>query len=202
LPVADQQSPTVGSAQAVDLSVFLDLLGRIGEKVKNYLKIVVLAGVGMALGGTVNAQTASSQANDSHVISDQDLELLRKDIRSQKKQLVAANLKLTDAEATKFWPVYDRYTADLIKINDKKYGLIQEYADHWGTMTDEQASSILRQWLDVDIAIAQLRQKYAPEVAQVLNGRKTATFFQLDRRISMMIDLQWSSKLPIVQAQE
>ena len=156
----------------------------------------------MALGGTANAQTASSQANDPRVISDQDLQLLRKDIRSQKKQLVAANLKLTDAEATKFWPVYDRYTADLIKINDKKYGLVQEYADHWGTMTDEQASSFLRQWLDVDIAIAQLRQKYVPEVAQVLNGRKTATFFQLDRRISMMIDLQLSSQLPIVQAQE
>jgi hypothetical protein len=170
--------------------------------VKNHLIVVVLAGVGMALGGTANAQTASSQANDPHVISDQDLALLRKDIRSQKKQLVAANLKLTDAEATKFWPVYERYTADLIKINDKKFGLIQEYADHWGTMTDEQASSFLRQWLDVDIAIAQLRQKYVPEVAQVLNGRKTTTFFQLDRRISMMIDLQLSSKVPIVQVQE
>jgi hypothetical protein len=170
--------------------------------VKNYLIVVVLAGAGVALGGTANAQTATSRANDPHAIKDQDLQLLRKDIRSQKKQLVAANLKLTDAEATKFWPVYDRYTADLIKINDRKYALIQEYADHWGTMTDEQASSFLRQWLDVDMAIAQLRQKYVPEVAQVLNGRKTATFFQLDRRISMMIDLQLASEVPIVQAQE
>ena len=69
-------------------------------------------------------------------------------------------------------------------------------------MTDEQASSFLRRWLDMDIAITQLRQKYVPEVAQVLNGRKTATFFQLDRRLSMMIDLQLSSQLPIVPAQE
>src|SRR5246127_4043007 len=160
-----------------------------------------MAGVCMC-GAMVNAQTAPAQESNPHVISSRDLDLLRKDIRSQKKQLVAANLKLTDAEATKFWPVYDRYTADLIKINDKKFGLIQEYADHWGTMTDEQASSFLRQWLDVDIAIVQLRQKYVPEVAQVLNGRKTATFFQLDRRISMMVDLQLASKVPIVQAQE
>jgi len=69
-------------------------------------------------------------------------------------------------------------------------------------MTDEQASSFLRRWLDIDIAITRLRQKYVPEVAQVLNGRKTATFFQLDRRLSMMIDLQLSSQLPIVPAQE
>jgi hypothetical protein len=59
---------------------------------------------------------------------------MRKDIRSQKKQLIAQNPKLTDAEATKFWPIYDQYTAELVKINDKKYATIQEYADHYGTL--------------------------------------------------------------------
>jgi hypothetical protein len=69
-------------------------------------------------------------------------------------------------------------------------------------MTDEQASLYLRSWLDVDIAITQLRQKYVPIVSQVLNGKKSATFFQLDRRISMMVDIQLASQIPIVQAQE
>jgi len=166
------------------------------------LVVVVVAVMSMVCGAGANAQAAPQQENNPHVISSQDLDLLRKDIRSQKKQLIAANLKLTDAEATKFWPVYDQYTAELVKLNDKKFGVIQNYADNWGTMTDEQASLFLRQWLDVDTAITQLRQKYVPIVSQVLNGRKTATFFQLDRRISMMIDLQLSSQMPLVQAQE
>jgi len=38
-------------------------------------------------------------------------------------------------------------------------------------------------------------------VAKVLEGRKTATFFQLDRRIAMMMDLQVSSQMPLVQEQ-
>jgi hypothetical protein len=59
-----------------------------------------------------------------------------------------------------------------------------------------------RNWLDMDIAIAQLRQKYVPMVAKVLDGIKTATFFQLDRRIAMMMDLQVSSQMPLVQEQE
>ena len=163
--------------------------------------VVVMVGAWMMCLGQLGAQT-TPQANAQHVISSQDLDLLRKDLRSQKKQLIAANLKLTDAEATKFWPVYDQYTAELVKINDKKYALIQDYADHWGTMTDEQALMFLRQWLDVDIATTQLRQKYVPAVSQVLNGRGTATFFQLDRRISMMIDLQLASQIPLVQAQQ
>jgi hypothetical protein len=169
--------------------------------VKELFVVLVMAGVSMC-GARVHAQTAPAQENNPHVISSQDLDLLRKDIRSKKKQLVAANLRLTDTEATKFWPIYDRYTAELIAINDKKFALVQNYADNWGKMTNEQSLSFIRQWLDMDILITQLRQKYVPIVSQVLDGKKSATFFQLDRRMSMMIDLQVSSQMPLVQAQE
>ena len=129
-------------------------------------------------------------------------ELLRKDIRSKKKQLIAANLKLTEAEATKFWPVYDQYTQELIGINDKKYALIKQYAENWGGITDDQAMIWVRDWLDLDTAVTQLRSKYVPLVRAVLPGKKAATFFQLDRRVSEMIDLQISSQIPLVQSQE
>jgi len=130
------------------------------------------------------------------------MDLLRKDLRSQRKQLIAANLQLTDTEATKFWPVYDQYTAELISINDRKFALIQEYADNWGKLTDQQSLSFIQQWLDLDIEIAQLRQKYVPIVNKTLEGKKAATFFQLDRRIAMMIELQVSSQMPLVQQQD
>lgn len=164
--------------------------------------IALTALMSLVCGTGTLAQDKTQQSNEPHVISNQDLELLRKDLRSQKKQLIASNLKLTDTEATEFWPVYDQYTAELMKINDKKFGLIQEYADHWGTMTDEKALSYAREWLDVDTAITQLRSKYVPLVSQVLPGRKTATFFQLDRRISMLVDIQLASQIPLVQEQD
>lgn len=162
--------------------------------------VAVLVGAGLIIGSRTSAQTATSQDNP-HVISDQDLGLLRKDIRSQRKQLIASNLNLTDQEATKFWPVYDQYVSDLTTINDKKFGLIQEYADNYGKLTNEQSLSLVRRWLDADIEIAQLRQKYVPIVSKVLDGKKSATFFQLDRRIAMMIELQLSSQMPLVQSQ-
>ena len=162
--------------------------------------VVVLAVASMACVDQARAQ-APPQSDSQHVIGNKDIELLRQDIRSQKKQLIAQNLKLSDAEATKFWPVYDKYTAELVKINDKKYALIQSYADQYATMTDEQALSFTRQWLDVDTQVAQLRQKYVPMFSQVLTGRNTATFFQLDRRLSMLIELQLAAKIPVVQRQ-
>lgn len=163
---------------------------------------ILIAGSCLFAGTTVRAQTSPQKENTTtHVISDQDLDLLRKDLRSQRKQLIAANLQLTDTEAAKFWPVYDQYITELISINDRKFALIQGYADNWGKMTNEQSLLFIRQWLDLDIEIAQLRQKYVPKVTKILEGKKTATFFQLDRRIAMMIELQVSSQIPVVQQQ-
>ena len=151
---------------------------------------------------TASAQTIAPRESSSRgTISNQDLELLRKDLRAKRKQLIAANLKLTEEEASRFWPVYDQYIKELIAINDKKFALIQDYADNFGRMTNDQSLLFMRQWLDSDIATTELRQKYVPIVAKVLDGKKTATFFQLDRRIAMMIELQVSSQIPLVQDQ-
>lgn len=165
------------------------------------MTLVLISGTWMLSGARARAQATPPKENSARVISDQDLDLLRKDLRSKRKQLIAANLKMTDTEATKFWPVYDQYVGELITINDKKFALIQDYADNWGKLTSEQSLSFIRQWLDSDIATAQLRQKYVPIVAKVLDGKKTATFFQMDRRIAMMMELQVSSQMPLVQEQ-
>jgi hypothetical protein len=53
----------------------------------------------------------------------------------------------------------------------------------------------------VDVAVTQLRAKYLPIVSKAIGGKKGATWAQLDRRIQMMVDLQLSSKTPLVQAQ-
>lgn len=64
-------------------------------------------------------------------------------------------------------------------------------------MSDFDSLLFIRNWLDSDISTTQLRQKYVPIVSKVLDGKKTATFFQLDRRIAMMLELQVSSQVPL-----
>jgi hypothetical protein len=154
----------------------------------------------MAYGDRAQAQAAAPQASSAtEVISEQDVALMREDIRSKKKQLIAQNLKLTDAEATKFWPVYDKYVAEQDKINDVRFKLIKGYADQHGSLTDEEASNFGKQMLEAETQWSQLREKYFPAISKVLPGRSTATFFQLERRISMMIELQISSQIPLIE---
>lgn len=155
---------------------------------------------------TAVAQDSSSQSATANSAAgantDQQLTLLRRDIRSIKKQLIAANLTLTDIEATKFWQVYEQYSTETERINDIRTAIIKEYSEDYGALTDDQADNLIRHWLDTDIEQTTLRQRYVAIFRKVLSGKKAATFFQLDHRISMMIELQLTSQLPLAQSQD
>lgn len=174
------------------------------------MKKMTRVALAMSLAASLAPFAASAQeskgapaptAQSSQAQIDQDVALLRQDLRSAKKQMIAANLKLTDAEATKFWPVYDQYAADQAKLGDDKYALIKEYADGFGKLSDEQALSLTKKATALEEKIAKLRADYVPKVAKVLPGTKTATFFQIDRRINGLIDLQLAHEIPLVQDQ-
>jgi len=128
--------------------------------------------------------------DDTQWSPDQDIQFLKSNIRSQKKQIVAANMDLTDAEAEKFWPVYDRYAAELAKIYDTKIALFQEYLENYDSMSGDQADSYLRRRAAVEQDVMQLRLKYLPEFRKVLTGREAALFYQIEWRLDLMINLQ------------
>ena len=138
-----------------------------------------------------NDVAKSSTANDDSQPNSGDfIELLRKDVRSQKKQIIAENMDLSDAEAEKFWPVYDRYAAELSKIYDTKIALLNDYAENYSSMTGEQAENYIRKRAEVEQSIMELRLKYMPAFRKVLSGRETALFYQLDWRLGLAIDVE------------
>lgn len=127
--------------------------------------------------------------------------LLRADVSSMKKELIAAHLKLTDGESTRVWQVYERYSAEMSKINATKTAILKEYSQEHDTLTDDQADDLIRRWLETDVEQAKLRQQFAGIFRKALPGKKAATFLQLERRISMMMDVQITSGLPLAQSE-
>lgn len=143
---------------------------------------------------------ATNEANmTEEQVNDANIQLMREDIRSERKKVVAANMPLTETEATKFWPLYDRYIAETVKVNDARFALLKEYAKNYESATEEQADSFIKRWLEFDQDNTQLRLKYIPEFEKVVSHKKTAMFFQIDRRVSMMIELQLASQVPLVK---
>lgn len=145
-----------------------------------------------------NSAALAQRETSNGVDVETDVMLLRRDLRSDKKQLIALNLSLTETEATKFWPVYDQYAADMAKHNDEFYTLIKNYAANQKMLTDSEAASMIKRWAEIQVELSQTRQKYIPLVEKVISPRKAALFFQIDRRLYALMDLQTSSKLPLL----
>lgn len=173
---------------------------------KSLIVTSVLAGVWLVSGHRAFAQASPAQPAflstappSGPSLDDEEIALFRKDVRSLRKQIIAANVSLTDTEAQQFWPIFDRYTAELVAITDKKYALIKEYAEDYDTLTDEQAESYIKGRAAVEQSILQVRLKYVPIFRQVLSGKSTARFFQIDWRLGQIMDLQWASQTPLVE---
>src|SRR5271165_6834728 len=175
-------------------------------KRKSLIVTSVLAGVSLMCGHRALAQAPRTQpaflstAPPSGLsVDDDDIKLFRKDVRSLRKQIIAANMDLTDDEAQQFWPIFDRYTSELVAITDKKYSLLKEYAENFSTLTSEQAENYIKGRAAVEESIVQLRIKYVPIFRKALSGRSTALFFQIDWRLGLIMDLQLASQTPLVE---
>ena len=151
--------------------------------------------------GAANLTALAQKETAAGVDVEQDILLLRRDLRGDKKKLIALNLPLTETEATQFWPVYDQYAADMGKINDEFYMLIKDYVAKQKSLTDAEADAMIKHWAELQIQASQTRLKYIPIVEKVIPARKAALFFQIDRRLYALMDLQTSSQLPLLLQQ-
>ncbi len=148
------------------------------------------------------AQSAPAASAQPHSVTDQDIEMLRQDIRAQRKEITAQNMTLTADEATKFWPIFDQYRKEAIKPNDERWALIKEYAASYNTVTDAQANDFMQRATAVDQQLLALRMKYGPVFEKVISAKKTALWYQIDRRIDLLINLQLSASIPVVDTQK
>jgi NAD(P)H-dependent flavin oxidoreductase YrpB (nitropropane dioxygenase family) len=144
------------------------------------------------------AQTASGAGASSTAGLDQDIKMLREDVQSARKAITAENMNLTADEATKFWPIYDQYAAEVAKIGDARVALIKDYAANYDTMTNDQANLFIQRAAAIDQQFTDARSKYVPLFEKAISAKKTALWYQVDRRLDLLINLQLAGNIPVV----
>ena len=127
------------------------------------------------------------------------MEILRETLRSNKKALVDVNLALTDAEARSFWPVYDRYHEDLSAVQDRLLGVIDEYAESFGNMTDEKAMKLVGDYLAVEGDRVEVRRAFLEPISATLPGRKVMRFYQIENKIDAVLRYELAATIPVVE---
>jgi hypothetical protein len=158
------------------------------------LALALLVSVPVAAQPT-NGQGATLDAREANLGA--YVELLRSDIRSQKIAIITELMQFTEAEDSRFWPVYREYEVELAKINDDRLALIKQYADSYGKITDELADRIATSALDLEERRHALKAKYYARFKSVLPTVTAVRFFQVENQILLLLDLQIAASLPV-----
>jgi hypothetical protein len=87
------------------------------------------------------------------------------------------------------------------KHYDAFYSVIKDYAANQKTLTDAQAIDMIKRWSAIQVELAKTRQKHVDSIEKAIPGRKAALFFQIDRRLYALMDLQIATEVPLVTKQ-
>ena len=128
-----------------------------------------------------------------------NLELLRDTIRANRKALIVVNLGLTDEEATKFWPLYDRYQKEISVIGDRMTALVEDYITNFRDLSNEKALQLIGDYLAAEADRLQVRRSYLGEFAKILPGRTVARFYQIENKMDAVLRYDLAGAIPVVE---
>jgi hypothetical protein len=129
---------------------------------------------------------------------DQEIKLLRQDVRSQKSKTMLSALELNADQTAKFLPIYKQFEADLGKLNDMREANIREYAKNYSTMTDTKADELVNQAMSYYKKRTDLIASYYDKIRGALGTGTAARFVQVEAMLDNIIDLQIQSQLPLI----
>ena len=130
------------------------------------------------------------------------IEGLKKDVGGTFKDIVKDNLKLTEDEAKVFWPLFDEYLAARSPIFEERVSITEEFMMNYYAMDDATAKDLINKAIQSQQDLMDVRKEYLNKMFEVLPAPLVGKFFQLDNRVSAVVDLVRMSATPLVRDEE
>jgi len=127
------------------------------------------------------------------------IELLKSNVQKESKNLIKQNLELTSDQAELFWPIYDEYDQALAEVTNERLQNISNYMLNYKDLDSAKAETLLRKAIELDQKKIDIQNKYYEKFISVLPPTVVGKFFQLDQYIELLIQLQRSEKIPLIQ---
>ena len=143
-----------------------------------------------------------SRAQSNGPTIDSTIAVVRANMQADRIAIITAGMNFSDKEGAAFWPIYQQYEYERSKLDDRRAAVIKQYAQKYPNPTNAEAKTMADQMLDCESRLAELKKKYYKRFNKVLPALTVTKFFQLERRIDLMMDMQVEASLPpLTQAQ-
>jgi hypothetical protein len=130
---------------------------------------------------------------------DSYIELLKSDVKSDKKAIITEVMNFDEKQAEVFWPIYREYEYEQDKLSDKRISNIKDFAANFDSLTNEKANQLIENAFDFQDDRLDLNKKFYKKFAEVLTPTVAAKYMQLEYEIQTIIELSIISNLPLAK---
>jgi hypothetical protein len=95
--------------------------------------------------------------------------------------------------------MYREYRVEMAKVGDRVSNLLVKYTQQYDTLTDDQANQIMKDWLSIEKAKNNVKDKYVSRFKKILPPRKVMRFFQADNKLDAVVNAQLASIVPLAR---
>jgi ribosome-binding ATPase YchF (GTP1/OBG family) len=128
-----------------------------------------------------------------------DTELLISQIQTDKRAIVLSTLGLTDAQVGVFTPIYDEYQGEMKGVMTRGSDVINKFAANYGSMTDDAAKDIMKDFFKVRDDRNALVKKYAKKMQAKLPATKVLQWVQVENKLNALLDVEAAATIPIAR---
>ena len=124
----------------------------------------------------------------------------RAEMRQDKVVFINESMNLTSADPNydAFWHEYYQYEAELKKLNDDRIQLIRDYQFNYDKMDDNIANNLAERALTIHKKRLDLLAKYYEKIKKATSPMIAARFLQVEYQISLLMDVEIASKMPML----
>jgi hypothetical protein len=128
----------------------------------------------------------------------------RAEMRKDKVVFINESMHLnpSDPNYNAFWHEYYPYEAELKKINDERLQLIRDYSFNYNSMDDTIANNLAERALTIHKKRLELLEKYYKKIKQATSAVIAASFLQVEYQISLLLDVEIASTMPLLTEKE
>jgi Spy/CpxP family protein refolding chaperone len=161
--------------------------------------IVSIASAGVALAASSNlGDPARPIVNEKFSDFAPAIAELRQEAGQDRRNIVRANMLLTETESARFWPLYDEYRAERQKIGDRRVRLITDFLADQNSMSEEEASALANEDFAIEKDTSELKAQWYEKMTKVLSERTVARFFHIGEKLDAAADLALAANIPLI----
>ena len=123
---------------------------------------------------------------------------LRQEAGQDRRNIVRANMLLTETESARFWPLYDEYRTERKRIGDRKVRLITDFLAQQNSMSEDEARVLANEDFTIEKDTSELKSKWYKKMTKELSERTIARFFHIDEKLDAAADLALAASIPLI----